>query len=99
MRRVIQDLSKLGTFPESINSNVEQVERYEKLIGQIVPPVTDEESRELIKLFGQDDYFGLAWTLVHLIESSPSWPLLDLLENDNNQWVSLLKTRADNSTN
>ncbi|MDB6032726.1 MAG: hypothetical protein JWM16_3064, partial [Verrucomicrobiales bacterium] len=33
----------------------------------------------LVKVFGPDDYYGLAWSLLHLIESAPGWPLADCL--------------------
>ena len=46
----------------------EQMERYQS----VKPPVTDEEAEELVECFGPDDCFGLAWSLVHLVETSPT---------------------------
>jgi hypothetical protein len=47
------------------------MERQEELLRSIVSPVTDDEARALITLLGPDDYFGGAWTVVHLFESAP----------------------------
>ena len=38
----------------------------------VKPPVTDEEAEELVECFGPDDCFSLAWSLVHLVETSPT---------------------------
>jgi hypothetical protein len=40
------------------------VERYQHLLDSITPPVTDAEAEALVLLFGPDDGFGLAWTLL-----------------------------------
>jgi hypothetical protein len=97
MRIEVQSLLDLGPFPDSQNSSVEQVESYEKLLKNLSSPVTNDEACKLIKMFGSDEYFGLSWTLIHLIESAPSWPIESCLERDN-PWVNLLKTRINNSS-
>ena len=97
MRTEMVELCKQGAFPHSAASSVEQVETYERLLGSITPPVTDDEARELVKLFGPDDYYGLAWTLIHLTESSPSWPIKDCLKEDSNQLIAILQNRIGNS--
>lgn len=48
----------------------------------------------MVSLFGQDSCFGLAWSLLHLIETSPNWPLSDVLSNCSNEWVLRLRDRA-----
>jgi hypothetical protein len=45
-------------------------------------------------VFGDDDCFGLAWTLLHLIESTPGWPLPAALPDLRNEWVRRLRERA-----
>ena len=70
--------------------------KYQELITSINQPVDNEEAIVLLDLFGPDDCFGLAWTLVHLIETAPDWPLYDHLTNLNNEWIVRLKTRASN---
>jgi hypothetical protein len=36
----------------------------------------------------------MAWTLVHLVESAPGWPLLGQLPDLDNPWITLLRERA-----
>jgi hypothetical protein len=57
-------------------------------------PVSDDEARTLVSLFGTDGCFGLAWTILHLIESSPNWPIVECLANSSNEWVVSLRDRA-----
>jgi hypothetical protein len=98
IRPEVVELSKMGVLPAS--SEVLEKHRdsdlalYENLILSIGKPVTDAEARELIKIFGPDEAFGLAWTLVSLIESAPGWPLYDSLTDSDNEWVALLRQRA-----
>jgi hypothetical protein len=94
IRHEISELVKLGEFPASRDVVLSVMEKQEQLLGSIVPPVTDDEARELIKLFGPDDYFGGAWTVLHLIESAPHWPLADCLSEESNEWILRLKERA-----
>ena len=101
MRQEVIELCKLGPLPPSnkaARENLQElVEKYEKLITSIKKPVTDEEARVLVTVFGSDDAFGLVWPLVSLVESAPGWPLADCLENTNNEWIQMLKQRVRNA--
>lgn len=94
IRAEIQELKKLGPFPASKDVVPAIISRQEDLLRQIVPPVTDQEARELAQLFGPDDYYGGAWTVLHLVETAPHWPLADLLEEQSNEWIVRLSERA-----
>jgi hypothetical protein len=48
-----------------------------------------------VHLFGPDDCYGVAWTLLHLIESAPGWPLHDCLQDIRNEWTERLRLRAE----
>jgi hypothetical protein len=96
MRKEVIELEKLGTLPNSDTAAVETVKNYQDLIVSIKKPITDDEARALIKVFGPDDCFGLAETLLHLVESAPGWPLEDCLKNNDNEWIQLLKLRIEN---
>ena len=74
--------------------NMMKLEEYQRLLNAISQPVSDEEAEALARLFGPDDCFGLAWTLVHLIESAPGWPLVDRLPAIDNEWIVLLRDRS-----
>jgi hypothetical protein len=75
MREAVRKLAALGPMPSSQNANVQKIKEYQDLISSIAPPISDEEARALVGLFGPDECFGLGWSLLHLIESSPGWPL------------------------
>ncbi len=93
IRPEIQQLVKLGTFPASHEVDQKVIGEQDKLMRAIQPPISDEEAKELVKLFGPDDYFGAAWTVLHLVESAPSWPIEECLLDTSNEWVVRLKER------
>ena len=84
-------------MPTSEVATVESVRKYENLLLSIQKPVSDEEACALVTVFGNDDCFGLAWSLLHLIETAPNWPLQDCLANTENDWVDLLRLRLANA--
>lgn len=101
MRSEVIELGKLGPLPsdESVldKPNGEAlVSKYEELIRAIRPPVTDAEARVLVGILGPGECFEVEWTLIHLIETAPNWPLSDCLMNTNNEWIATLKQRVIN---
>jgi hypothetical protein len=95
MRKEIIELIKLGPLPAgTVDSDPDLIDRYADLIQAIIRPVTDEEACALVKLFGPDDCFGVAWSLLHLIETAPSWPIAECLRDRSNEWVRLLAASA-----
>lgn len=97
MRQAVHELAILGPLPSEDVATEAQLYRYQELLASLTPPVTDEEARILMSLFGPDECFELAWTLLHRIESAPGWPLADLLEKteeEENEWRARLRRRA-----
>ena len=94
MRSEIANLVQLGTLPSERGASPERIQQFEQCYRAISRPVSDEEARALVALFGNDGCFGLASSLVHLIETAPAWPLVDCLENTENEWVAELRQRA-----
>jgi hypothetical protein len=94
IRPEVRQLVALGAFPSSNDADLATGQRQQQLLESIKRPISDEEARSLIKVFGPDDYFGLAWTVLHLIESAPGWPLRDCLEGDANEWITRLRESA-----
>ena len=101
MRDEIKELAKMGPLPScqvAMQTDLrDKIERYGKLIVSIRQPVTDEEARVLARLFGPDDCFELANSLVHIVESAPGWPLRDCLEDTSNEWIQTLRRRLENA--
>ncbi len=93
MQQAVQDLVSHGTFPRASTADVHAVQRLEKLLSDVRVPLSDEEAKALVKLFGPDDCFGLAWSLLHLIESAPSWPIADALQGES-EWIDTLRQRC-----
>src|SRR5690348_3929897 len=100
MRQEVRALLELGPMPSEDGTTPEQVNAYEEQIKRLTKPVSDDEARALIQILPQgqsDSYFGLAWTVLHLIESSPHWPLTDALQGDT-EWIWLLRQRIANTS-
>jgi hypothetical protein len=75
MQKAVVGLMALGRFPSDLEATEEHVAAAANLIEQINRPVSKAEALELVKLFGPDTYFGLAWSLLHLVETCADWPL------------------------
>ena len=99
VRPEVRSLAKLGQFPLEHAATEDQVTMYETALRPIKGPVSDEEARVLASLLpSQGSTFGLAWQLVHLIETAPSWPLAEVLDSDpTNEWIAHLRQTVENS--
>lgn len=97
IRPQIAQLVKLGPFPPSQDVDLGRIKAQQELLEAIKSPVSEHEAKQLVTLFGPDDYYGLAWTLLHLVESTPRWPIQECLSNTKNEWINRLIAR--NKTN
>jgi hypothetical protein len=79
-----------------VSPDAAKLEKFQTLLTKVEQPISDDDARALVKLFGPDDAFGLAWTLLHAIETAPGWPLDDVLGDSGNEWIDRLKQRATN---
>jgi hypothetical protein len=93
-RQVVLDFVDLGPLPDS-SASEDKIALREGQLERIKPPVTEDEAKLLLRCFGPDDCYGLAWTLLHLIESAPSGVPLDRppLDTDN-EWLRRLWARS-----
>lgn len=94
VRKLVEEVGALGPLPSEVDADVDHLKTYERLISAITRPVTDDEARVLVKLFGQDGCFGAASALMHLIETAPGWPLLECLQSQDNEWVVEMRNRC-----
>ena len=100
IREEVHALISMGRLPseEAVVATPEldgRIEQMQQAIELIVPPVTREEAEKLLGIFGPDSSFGLAWSVVHLIESAPGGtPLVSAPPPDANYWVRFLWDRA-----
>lgn len=94
VRTEVRELEKLGLLPSEDDAEVAQLKTIEALHRAIAKPITDDEARILVELFGPDGCYGVASSFMHLIETAPSWPLEECLRNLNNEWKIELRNRA-----
>jgi hypothetical protein len=91
----VMKIATLGPLPASSSYDIAKLQTIQDSMRRIKQPISNDDARILIRLFGPDDCSGLAWTLPHLIETTPDWPLVDCLDQPANEWIDLLKKRAD----
>lgn len=95
MRPAIQKLLQLGPMPSEDEASDEYLRNFEACVSSITRPVTDDEAIALVSLFGPpDSLYGLAWTVLHLVESAPGWPIKACLVRGANEWVDELRERS-----
>jgi hypothetical protein len=95
IRNEVRYFSTLGQLPEE-NSTEDAILAHQKALQDIKPPISCEEAELLLSSFGPDDCYGLAWTLLHLIESAPGGPPLPNMRPspEANEWLLRLWDRA-----
>ncbi len=95
IREEVTRVVRLGPLPDSDSAQLETVKDLQEAIEKITPPLTREEAKLLMTAFGPDECFGLAWALVHLIESAPEDVVTEEEPKpDANEWVRTLWDRA-----
>ena len=98
IRQEVTDLASFGPLPASDAADEATLERFSTALSAIAPPLNVDEATLLASSFGPDDCFGLAWTLVHLIETAPQVSFSTLpFRTRRNQWVQLLEQRKARS--
>ncbi|MFG2417113.1 hypothetical protein [Streptomyces goshikiensis] len=93
MRPEVQTFVADGPLPDW-DASEEDVDRRDRQLTAISRPVTPEEAAVLATCFGPDDCYGVAWTLVHLIETAPGpVPQLEDPGLEASDWAEVLRTR------
>ncbi|MDT0265936.1 hypothetical protein RM844_06480 [Streptomyces sp. DSM 44915] len=68
------------------------------LLDAVVPPLDSADLRALVSLLpaNGDTAYGLNWSLLHTIEAAEAWPVWELLDDEGNAWVRMLRGRLAN---
>jgi hypothetical protein len=82
-----------GPLPDW-DAEEEEIDRRVTQLEAISKPVTGEEAAALVTCFGPDDCYGVAWTLLHLIETGSNPVLKTKPAPDANEWHHRLYDRA-----
>ncbi|MEV7789854.1 hypothetical protein AB0O72_31445 [Streptomyces sp. NPDC088106] len=93
VRSAVRQFSELGPLPSEDDVTDGELEQFDHLLESIIAPVTAEEAELLAESFGDDNCFGLAWSLLHLIETSPVHPISAEPAATANEWVRRLWER------
>lgn len=94
IRQAVADFLAAGPLPDE-DQPPEAIDRAGDLLDRIERPVTDEEAMALIAGFGPDDCYGLAWSLLHLIETAPGAMTAEYPADSENIWVTELRRRVE----
>jgi len=96
MRTSVVTLVSLGRLPEERSALASHLQAFEDALKAIEPPVTDAEAASLLDVLPSTEgsCFGLAWSVLHLIESAPGWPIKDAELHRSNPWVASMLERA-----
>ncbi|MEU7151245.1 hypothetical protein AB0B15_24945 [Streptomyces sp. NPDC045456] len=82
-----------GPLPDW-DASEEEIDRRSRQLGAIPVPVRGDEAHALAACFGPDDCYGLAWTLLHLIETGPNPAVTVDPGSGANEWVQRIYDRA-----
>lgn len=93
VREIVREFVELGPLPDSL-ADEPVIARHQAALMRITRPVSVEEAAQLLGCFGPDDCYGLAWTLLHLIESAPGGAPLAGPPDTSNEWLQRLWARA-----
>jgi hypothetical protein len=55
MQPAVERLARIGPLPSSRVAAVPELRELEALLGEVQTPITDNEARALVRLFGPDD--------------------------------------------
>ncbi len=99
MRDSVLELIRLGRLPDDKDANVPQLQAFESALNAIEQPLSDEEAVGLLSVFpsGESSCFGLAWSLLHLIETAPGWPCSEATHHGVNPWVKSMLERSESN--
>ena len=95
MRDVVKRLVALGPLPDEAD-HVAPWDEWQQAAEALPAPATDEEAAAVLTLLPEDEGsgFGIAWPLLHFVETAPGWPLKDRLD-DSTWWLRFLRERAE----
>jgi len=98
MQNAVHDLLALTpTLHDEVDFSV--IERATPILDRLAAPLSAADIEALMSLLpaNGDTAFGLNWTILHAIESSPAWPCWDLLAKSlDHEWHELLLARLKN---
>lgn len=90
IRSEVEDLVSKGPLPSEAEASVAALESLADAMQRITGPVSQDEAEALIACFGPDECYGLAWSLLHLIETAPRLPEMNESVLSGSEWLRLV---------
>ena len=75
IRSEVRQLVDQGVLPNEKAPDLAKLRLCESLYRAIQRPLTDSEACALVQVLGDDGCFGLASSVIALIETAPGWPI------------------------
>ena len=99
IRKAVREFVQLGPLPAELDeaATVERLDALDAALHRIDRPVSDEEAKLLVTAFGPDSCYGVAWSLLHLIETAPHCPIEEPPADDANEWMQRLWRGVQNA--
>ena len=94
IRDEVREFLSLGPLPESQAAEVAHLEQLQAALFRMPKPLTDEEAAQVARMFGPDECYGLAQTLVAYIESAPDALNHPDFPPEDGYWLRDLRDRA-----
>ena len=81
------------------NLDAEQLAAATKYIDAFKHPLSSDDIRMLMSLMPEsgDTAASLNWSLLHAIEAAPDWPIWEMLDDKNNEWIRIFCIRLRNA--
>lgn len=92
MRPEVRTFVADGPLPDW-DASEDEIDRRVAQLNAVHGPVSHEEAAALAGCFGPDDCYGVAWSLLHLIETGPN-PVLTTRPAADAKWSHRLYDRA-----
>lgn len=98
MQEAVRALIALGTVLTD-DMPYDVLDTAQELVDRLESPLAEDDIRALMTILpaNGDTAMGIVWPILHAIEASPSWPIWDVLEDADHQWISILVVRLANA--
>jgi len=99
LRPEVLTLAAFAPLAPEDDWEVDDIDAFAAAIEAVHPPITAEEREALLPVFScshEDSVYGVAWGVLHLLESSPSDGWQERLDTAGHPWLELLTIRHQN---
>lgn len=81
------------------NLDAKQLTAATSYIDALKHPLSSDDIKILLSLMPEsgDTAASLNWSLLHAIEAAPDWPIWELLDDENHEWIRIFRLRLRNA--